>query len=202
MTCHRADRLIEDVLNGDANGEAERGLRDHLGQCETCSEAWRTAWQVRSALNRCPASDPGDSYFRLATARIMARVEALGAEVDGAEPAPAVGSARYGPLQVRGVGLLFAMLLGCLLDGVALPAARAVPASGDRAGDLEQVPCLEAAELPQPIPPAAPADPASPCRPLRPLHREPFQWPSLSRLSSRPSLPFPLPLPVPCPQVT
>ena len=202
MTCQLADSLIEDVLNGDVDAEHADGLSEHLGECERCAEAWDVAWQVRSALNRCEAPDPGEPYFHQATARIMARIRAMEAEAQVAASSPVGTSARYGPLQVRGVGLLLLVMLASLLEGFGAP-ARPSAASDRPRSEIGRLPALDAADLPQTLSPtqaarnadAAPRNAA--ChRHYRPAATSTVWPPSLT------PLPPPFLLPMPWPQTT
>jgi hypothetical protein len=161
MTCQVADALIEDVLNGDADGEGENGLREHLRHCADCADAWHSAWQVRQALARCEVHDPGESYFRQATASIMARIGAFESATVATESPSGVVSARYGPLQVRGLGLALLMALGFLA-----PALRTAVADPVRApGDSPAVRALEVDAAPPTAPQASPHRPAASHRP-------------------------------------
>lgn len=131
---------MEDVLNGESDGESEDRLREHLSQCEECTNTWHAAWQVRHTLNRCEVLDPGEPYFEEATATIMARIEALQMEAPTAGGSPAISSARYGSLQIRGVGLVFFVALGFLLQAFRGPATY-LPTSGrsSTGNDVERV---------------------------------------------------------------
>ena len=149
MTCQHADALIEDVLNGEADGDGEEGLRQHLSHCGHCAEAWHVAWQVRQTLQECEVPDPGESYFEQATAGIMARIRAIDPDAAVAEGSPAVTSARYGPLQIRDVGLALLMALG-LLSQALQPCTTYSPLSpADHKGDgVPGARALEATEAP------------------------------------------------------
>ncbi|MBM3500285.1 MAG: zf-HC2 domain-containing protein [Armatimonadetes bacterium] len=126
MTCQLADALIEDVLNGEAEAEGELGLREHLRHCDACAEAWHVAWQVRQTMARCEVPDPGESYFRQATASILSRIRATGPSA-AADGSPEVVSARSGPLQIRGVGLTLLMALSFLAPAFRPAVASPVP---------------------------------------------------------------------------
>ena len=153
MTCQYADALIEDVLNGEADGEGDEGLRQHLSHCGHCAEVWHVAWQVRQALKRCEVPDPGESYLEQATAGIMARIRAIDPDAVVAEGSPAVSSARYGPLQIRGVGLALLMALGLLTQAFQSSAPYCPVSGADHKGnDMPGASAVDVAE-------AAPANP-------------------------------------------
>ncbi len=140
MTCREADRLMEHVLDGnDGEGEVKQ-LHEHLGHCDRCTRAWRTAEQVRSMMGDCEPADPGDEYFAHATLRIMARIRAA---AKPAEEAPVIRSLRYGPLAVRGglTSFLFAvgLLVGALVPRGDDPAA---PPADRLSGTAGLVPAL------------------------------------------------------------
>ena len=119
MTCRNADRLMEHVLDGEAEEEAVRELQEHVRRCERCARLWQTAWQVRSLMKECDAPDPGEEYFERVTEGIIARIGA--ASTQPAKEAPVVGSMRYGPLAMRGGAMGFLFALGLLLSSLAAP---------------------------------------------------------------------------------
>ena len=164
MTCQIADALIEDVLNGKADAEGENGLREHLRHCEDCADAWHVAWQVRQTLNQCDVPEPGESYFAQATAGIMSRIRAIDPDAVAAEDSPAVASARYGPLQIRGVGLALLMALGFLVPAFRAPVVSPALA----ADDPHAIKAADVADAPHTLLPAANH------RPVRPADRPPL----------------------------
>ncbi len=129
MTCRKADELMEDVLDGEADGESAARLKEHLGDCERCADAWHAIWQVRSLLAQCEPPDPGEVYFERATVAIMDRVSAMQEHKTPADEPPIIGSMRYGPLPVRGVGAAFLFTLGVLVGSF-------VSGSGEASCDL------------------------------------------------------------------
>jgi hypothetical protein len=147
MTCRSADSLIEDVLNGDADADGEDELREHLSHCGTCAEAWHVAWQVRQTLNRCEVPDPGEPYFAQVTSGIMARIRAIDPDA-AVEGSPAITSARYGPLQIRGVGLALLMAFGFFVQAFRAPVVYSpLPTADHPRNDADRA--LEAANAPQ-----------------------------------------------------
>jgi hypothetical protein len=198
MTCQYADALIEDVLNGEADREGEEGLRQHLGHCGHCAEVWHVAWQVRQTLQQCEAPDPGEPYFEQATAGIMARIRAIDPDAAVAEGSPAVTSARYGPLQIRGVGLALLMALGLLTQALR-PSVSYGPLAGadQKANDLPGAAAVDVANAVPPSPfavhPRADADQHHPLL-LRLRNLRDTRTPSLVDRLIRPLLPPPTPV--------
>ncbi len=112
---------MQDVLSGDLEEDADEGLRSHMSRCEGCAQAWEAAWQVRAMLAQEQEQDPGEAYFEQATVSIMDRVSAIAASEAQPVPAdeePVVASARYGPLQIRGVGVAFIVALSFFVESV------------------------------------------------------------------------------------
>ncbi|MBM3476873.1 MAG: hypothetical protein FJX75_26670 [Armatimonadetes bacterium] len=198
MTCQYADALIEDVLNGEADRDGEEGLRQHLSHCGHCAEVWQVAWQVRQTLQQCEAPDPGESYFEQATVGIMARIRAIDPDAAVAEDSPAISSVRYGPLQIRGVGLALLMALG-LLTQAFRPSVPYCPLAGadHKGNDLPGAAAVEDAVPPSPfaVHPRADANDHHPLllrvRSLEALRRPRF----LGRITER-LVPSPLPQPL------
>ncbi len=140
MTCRKADELMENVLDGDADDESANELKEHLGDCERCADAWHAIWQVRSLLTECEPADPGEAYFRQATASIMDRVSALHSHKAPAEESPIISSMRYGPLPVRGVGAAFVFAVGVLVSSFVSGSGEARSAADPGVRDVGWVP--------------------------------------------------------------
>jgi anti-sigma factor RsiW len=140
MTCRKADELMENVLDGEADDESTDRLKEHLGACERCADAWHAIWQVRSLLAQCETPDPGEVYFERATAAIMGRVSAMQEHKTPADEPPIISSMRYGPLPVRGVGAAFVFALGVLVGSFLSAPGEARCNLGSGARDVGWVP--------------------------------------------------------------
>lgn len=140
MTCRKADELMENVLDGDADDESANELKEHLGDCERCADAWHAIWQVRSLLTECEVPDPGETYLQQATASIMDRISAGQTQEAPAEEPPIIGSMRYGPLSIRGVGAAFVFAVGCLFSSFVSSPGEAKSPAGPGVGDVGWIP--------------------------------------------------------------
>lgn len=149
MTCRKADELMENVLDGDADDGSANELKEHLGECERCADAWDAIWQVRSLLSECDAADPGEPYFQQATASIMDRISAMQSHASPAEQPPVIGSMRYGPLPVRGIGAAFVFAVGVLVSSFVSSPGEAKSPAGASVGDVSWVPARAVRPVPR-----------------------------------------------------
>ena len=65
-------------------------------------------------MHDCEPPDPGEAYFEAATERIMALIGEPALQGRSVEESRTLGSMRYGPLAIRGVGPGFVVAVGLL----------------------------------------------------------------------------------------
>ena len=122
-----------------------------MSRCEGCAEAWQAAWEVRSMLGSAEESDPGEAYFVQATAGIMSQVSVIAASETPSkttEDVSVVGSLRYGPLQIRGVGVALLITATLLIEGLFSPAAPSRAGLVPDLGGLRLTPASDCVDLP------------------------------------------------------
>lgn len=72
MDCRRAERLMDELLDGDLGRSRRWALEGHLAQCERCAERFEQLYALDRLARRIEVASPGGDFVE----RVMARIGA------------------------------------------------------------------------------------------------------------------------------